>query len=85
METGTMKDQLSFTALWLAPALAILALTTAGHTPSVVLHDIGLAIIAEASVSPKDYSNCGAGIKGQYSNVHGGWVCSTELTADPDQ
>jgi hypothetical protein len=28
-------------------------------------------------------SYCGNGIKGQYSNVHSGWVCSTELTPDP--
>jgi hypothetical protein len=85
METGTMKVQLSFTALWLTPALALLALATAGHAPSFVLHDTVLAGIAEAIASPKEYSDCGTGIKGQYSSVHGGWVCSTELTAAPDQ
>jgi hypothetical protein len=83
METGTMKVQLSLTALWLAPALAALAFATVGHPPSFVVHHFNLASISEASASPKNHSTCANGISGQYSKVHGGFVCSTELTPAP--
>ena len=73
-----MKAQLSLTALWLAPALAVLAFATVDHLPSFAVPRSNLARIAEASDS------CGIGVKGQYSNVHHAWVCSTELTPVPE-
>ena len=78
-----MKAQLSLTALWLAPALAVLAFATVDHLPSFAVPRSNLARIAEASDSPNNHSSCGIGIKGQYSNVHHAWVCSTELTPVP--
>ena len=73
-----MKAQLSLTPLWLAPALAVLAYATVDYLSSFVVHQSNLARIAEASDSTNKDSSCGIGIKGQYSNVHHGWVCSTE-------
>ena len=74
-----MNYQLSLTALWLASALAVLAVATVGRPPSFVSHQFNLASNAEASAS------CDNGIKGQYSNVHHGWVCSTELKPVPER
>jgi len=83
METGTMKVQLSLTALWLAPALAALAFATVGHPPSFVVRHFNLASIVEANALPENHSTCANGISGQYSKVHGGFVCSTDLTPAP--
>ena len=80
-----MNHQLSLTALWLAPALAALAIATVGRPPSFVSHQFNLASNAEASASPENHSSCGNGITGQYSNVHHGWVCSTELKPVPER
>ena len=78
------KCQLSFTTMGLVLAITALALATVGHPPSFVVHHFNLASIAEASASPKNHSTCANGISGQYSKVHGGFVCSTELTPAPE-
>jgi hypothetical protein len=75
-----MKAQLSHTALWLAPALAVAALATVGHPPSFISQQASLVRLAEAIVSPANQSSCGYGVIGQYSNLHHNWVCSAELT-----
>ncbi len=77
------KCQLSFTTMGLALAITALAFATVGHPLSFAVHHFNLASIAEASAYPKNYSTCGNGISGQYSKVHGGFVCSTELTPAP--
>lgn len=68
-----MKDQLSLTVLWIAPALVVLAFATAGHPPSFLIHQSNLSGIAEANASPKNETTCGDMITGQYSNLHHGW------------
>ena len=78
-----IKCQLSFTTMGLVLAIPVLAFATVGHPPSFVVHHFNLASIAEASASPKNHSTCANGISGQYSKVHGGFVCSTELTPAP--
>jgi len=75
--------QLSFTTMGLALAITALAFATVGHPLSFAVHHFNLASIAEASAYPKNHSTCGNGISGQYSKVHGGFVCSTELTPAP--
>jgi len=77
------KCQLSFTTMGLVLAITALAFATVGHPLSFVVHHFNLASIAEASAYPKNHSTCGNGISGQYSNVHGDFVCSTELTPAP--
>ncbi|MGA9487592.1 MAG: hypothetical protein WBV25_11050, partial [Methylocella sp.] len=77
------KCQLSFTTIWLALAITTLAFATVGHPLSFAVHHFNLASIAEASVYPKNHSACGNGVSGQYSKIHGGFVCSTELTPAP--
>lgn len=78
-----MKDQLSLTALWLAPALALLAFATAGRPTSLVSPPLSLVSSAEVNAPPNYQNPCGNGIKGQYSKLHHGWVCSTELAPSP--
>jgi hypothetical protein len=77
------KCQLSFTTMGLALAITALAFATVGHPLSFAVHHFNLASIAEASAYPKNHSTCANGISGQYSKVHGGFVCSTELTPAP--
>ncbi len=77
------KCQLSFTTMGLALAITALAFATVGHPLSFAVHHFNLASIAEASAYPKNHSTCGNGISGQYSKVHSGFVCSTELTPAP--
>lgn len=64
-----MKLLLPLNTLWLAPALAIFALVLASHPSAFIVRETGFAGNA-----------CGPGIPGQFSAVHGDWVCSSELT-----
>jgi hypothetical protein len=78
-----MKGHISLTALWLAPPITLLAAATLGHPPSFVSNRYKLIEVAEVIMPWPVYSDCGNGIKGQYSAIHGGSVCSTELELTP--
>ncbi|HXW70416.1 MAG TPA: hypothetical protein VEK34_03075 [Methylocella sp.] len=73
-----MKLQLSFTTLWLTPALAMLAIVTLSLLPSSVVHKPGLARLA-AIIAPIGGQNPCMDGRAQYSKVHGGMVCPTGL------
>ena len=78
-----MKSQLSFTTIGLIPSLALLAIATVGHAPPFLSQETVQVSVAAPNDSPARHSFCESGAKAQYSNVHRGWVCSTELAPVP--
>jgi hypothetical protein len=79
-----MKSQLSFTTIGLVPPIVLLAFATVGHLPSFLSRETVRANVAAVSNAPANHIFCDSGVKGQYSMVHRGWVCSTELMPAPN-
>jgi hypothetical protein len=74
-----LKGQLSFSTMGLALIAAVLGVYAASHPPrypSIATASATLRWDAPAQPNP---IYCERGLGGQYSNVHHGWVCSTEL------
>jgi hypothetical protein len=74
-----MKTQLSFTFAGCVLAILALGFTAVSQLSAVPFREIVQVRIAEAAGIPSNRYYCCAGKNGQYSAVHGAWVCPTEL------
>lgn len=72
-----MKGQLSLSTMAIASLAAALGIYAACHLLVLAPADASVTLSWTASAgSNRIY--CGDGRRGQYSNIHHGWVCSTE-------
>jgi hypothetical protein len=83
METDMMKVQLSFSVMGFVLATAALGFTAVRQLPSLPFREISLPSLSWATSSDPRHIYCENGGARQFSNVHHGWVCSTELRPTP--
>jgi hypothetical protein len=76
-----MKSECSFSLAGLVLAIVVLGFTAVSRPPSLPFRETVLVRIAEATSPASNRYFCENGRNGQYSEVHQGWVCATELLA----
>jgi hypothetical protein len=79
MDTNTMKSKLSFTAMGIVFAIAVLGFAATGHLPAFHSRAGTSPVrIAEPTDAPPHRIYCFIGMKGELGSLYRGWVCVPE-------
>jgi hypothetical protein len=81
-KTNMMKGQLSLSTMGLILAAAALSFYAVRHLPAYLFREAAPVALTEPLPAQQNRIYCETGPRKQYSNVHHGWVCPTQLTPD---
>jgi hypothetical protein len=77
-----VKCQLSYSAMGFLLITAVLGFYAVHYSPSLPSRVAAMVTLAKAPGALPNRIHCEGGVPMKYSNVHHGWVCSTELAPE---